>query len=127
VENGGGVVSGGMVAVILAKDEAKRKAAFDYIRFGTNAENQAYMVQNTGYMPVNLKAVPLLETFYTEHPAWKTSVSQIANSRPWFAWPGENGVRISQQVVDSMTGLANGQADATVKAMATQVQALMPQ
>jgi multiple sugar transport system substrate-binding protein len=128
VANGGSVVSGGMVAVILSTDQAKRKAAFDYIRFGTSADSQAFVVQNTGYMPVNLKAIPLLETFYKDHPAWKTSVLQIPHSRVWFAWPGENGVRISQQVVDSMTGLANGQMDAaaTVKAMATQVQALMP-
>jgi multiple sugar transport system substrate-binding protein len=126
--NGGGVVSGGMVAVILSKDPTKRKAAFDYIRFGTGAESQAFIVQNTGYMPVNLKAVPMLDAFYAEHPAWKTSVLQLPNSRPLLAWSGENGVRISQAFVDGMTALANGQTDAaqTVAALAEQVKALLP-
>jgi multiple sugar transport system substrate-binding protein len=126
--SGGGVVSGGMVAVILTKDEAKRKAAFDYIRFGTSADAQAFVVQNTGYMPVNLKAVPMLEAFYAEHPAWKTSVLQIPTSRPLIAWPGENGVRISQQFVDGMTALANGQMDAaqTVADIAEKVKAMLP-
>jgi multiple sugar transport system substrate-binding protein len=126
--SGGGVVSGGMVAVILTKDEAKRKAAFDYIRFGTSADSQAYVVQNTGYMPVNIKAVPTLETFYADKPAWKTSVLQLPTSRPLIAWPGENGVRISQRFVDGMTALANGQTDAaqTLAAIAADVKALLP-
>lgn len=129
VAEGAGVVSGGMVAVILAEDPAERAAAFDYIRFGTGAESQAFVVENTGYMPVNLEAVPLLEAFYTANPSWETSVAQIANSKPWFAWPGENAVRISQVVVDDMTALANGQMDtaATVAAMATEIRALLPE
>ncbi len=128
VADGAGVVSGGMVAVILATDPARRSAAFDFVRFGTSAEMQAYIVENTGYMPVNLGAVPLLADFYAQAPAWETSVAQIANSTPWFAWPGKDGVRISQLVVDAMTGLANGQADAqaTVDRMAAEIAPLLP-
>ena len=86
------------------------------------------MVQNTGYMPVNLGAVPLLKAFYAEHPAWATSVAQIPDSRPWHAWAGENAVRISQIVVDDMTALANGSADAqgTVDGMAASIRGLLP-
>ena len=125
----GGVVSGGMVAVILTPDPARRAAAFDYIRFGTSAQSQAYVVENTGYMPVNINAMPMLDAFYAANPAWKTSVSQIATSTPWFAWPGPDGVRISQLVVDQMTALANGQADSseTVKAMAEGIKGLLPE
>ena len=126
--DGAGAVSGGMVAVILATDPAKRRAAFDFVRFGTSPEMQAYIVENTGYMPVNLDAVPLLADFYAEKPAWETSISQIAASTPWFAWPGKDGVQISQLVVDAMTALANGQADAqaTVDRMAAEIVPLLP-
>ncbi len=127
-DDGAGVVSGGQVAVILAEDPETRAAAFDYIRFGTSPEAQALVVENTGYMPVNLGAVPLLTEFYAANPPWETSVSQIAVSSPWFAWPGENGVRISQVVVDNMTALANGQSDSagTVDQMTSEIEALLP-
>ena len=53
----GGVAAGGMAAVILAKDPAKRKAAFEYLLYGTGPKAQALVVENTGYMPVNTGAM----------------------------------------------------------------------
>ena len=110
--DGGGVASGGMAAVILADDPAKREAAFDYLLFGTGAEAQALVVENTGYMPVNPGALAVLEDFYATNPNFATSAGQIDRAFPWFAWPGQNGVRISQIVLDDMTALANGRMTA---------------
>lgn len=105
----GGVAAGGMAAVILTDDPEKRKAAFDYVLFGTSAPNQALVVQNTGYMPVNSGSVALLADFYAEHPQFETSTEQLARAYPWFGWPGQNGARISQIVLDTMSAVANGQ------------------
>lgn len=106
---GGGVAAGGMAAVVLAKDPEKRKAAFDYVLYGTSAASQAYIVENTGYMPVNSGSVALLRDFYAAHPAFETSVKQLDRAYPWFGWPGRNGARISQIVLDTMSAIANGQ------------------
>ncbi len=104
---GGGVASGGMAAVILAEDPAVRQAAMDYVLYATGPEGQSTIVRNTGYMPVNTGAGALLADFYAENPAWRTSATQMDRSLPWFAWPGENGIRISQEVVDALGAVAN--------------------
>ena len=123
----GGVASGGMAAVILTDDPAKRAAAFDYILYGTGPEGQALIVQNTGYMPVNTGALELLAGFYAEHPQFETSSKQMARAFPWFGWPGQNGARISQTVLDDMSAIANGQmtSDEAATAMTEEIGGLL--
>ena len=124
------ISSGGMIAVILAKDPEKRKAALDYLLFGTNAESQAYIVLNTGYMPSNTGSLraDLLGNFYRDNPAYYTSVTQIPRAKAWLGWPGENAVKISRLVRDHMTALANGQKEPkeTLADMARDIRALLP-
>ena len=129
VSPGGGVAAGGMAAVILTKDPARRRAAFDYLLYGTGAEAQALIVQNTGYMPVNQQALPRLQAFYAQHPHFATSAGQIARAFPWFGWPGRNGPRISQIVLERMSAIANGRQDSyeAAKEMTLQITAQLPQ
>lgn len=107
----GGVASGGMAAVILTDDPEKRAAAFDYLLYGTGPDGQATIVQQTGYMPVNAGAIDVLADFYAENPAYRTSATQMDRAMPWFAWPGQNGVRISQEVVDVLSAISNDRID----------------
>jgi multiple sugar transport system substrate-binding protein len=125
---GGGVAAGGMAAVILTSDPVKRRAAFEYLLYGTGPEAQALIVENTGYMPVNQGALPMLRGFYDQHPAFATSAGQIERAYPWFGWPGRNGPRISQIVLDGMSAIANRQesSDAAADAMTTQIKAELP-
>ncbi len=124
------ISSGGMIAVIITKDPAKRKAAMDYLLFGTSAESQAHIVLNTGYMPSNTGAVrnDLLGDFYRDNPAFYTSVTQIPRARAWLGWPGDNAVRIGRVVRDQMTALANAQKDPkqTLADMSRDIRALLP-
>ncbi len=124
---GGGVASGGMAAAILTDDPEKREAAFEYLLFGTGAEAQAMVVENTGYMPVNQGSLEVLEGFYAENPNFRTSATQAGRAFPWFAWPGRNGVRISQVVLDEMTALANGAAsvDETARSLTEEIGPLL--
>ncbi|MCB1884113.1 MAG: ABC transporter substrate-binding protein [Geminicoccaceae bacterium] len=125
---GGGVAAGGMAAVILTDDPEKRKAAFDYVLYGTGPEAQALIVQNTGYMPVNEGALPLLKDFYAEHPQFATSAGQLDRAFPWFGWPGQNGARISQIVLDNMAAVANDQetSDEAAAAMTKEIKTQLP-
>ncbi|KWV49017.1 solute-binding component of ABC transporter [Rhizobium altiplani] len=122
--------TGGMVAVILSKDEAKRAAAWEYVKFATSADGQSIVVPNTGYMPTNTGALDKdhLADFYKQHPNWYTSVQQTPRARPWFSWPGENGVEISQVIRDDMSAIALGsmEPDAALADMAEKVRALLP-
>jgi len=110
--DGGGVAAGGMAAVILTDDPAKRAAAFDFLLYGTGPEAQAMIVENTGYMPVNSGAIAVLGDFYKQHPQFETSAKQTDRAYPWFGWPGQNGARISQIVLDRMAAIANDQETA---------------
>lgn len=126
----GGVAAGGMAAVILTDDPEKRAAAWKYLLHGTGPEMQSLVVRNTGYMPVNEQALEdeYLGTFYDDNPAWKTSADQLGRAYPWFAWPGENGVRISQLTVDTLAAIANDQIDAPEAAdqLAQEIEGLLP-
>ena len=121
----GGVAAGGMAAVILTKDPVKRAAAWRYLLYGPGPEAQALIVRNTGYMPVNTGAIETLAGFYREHPQFETSVGQINRAYPWFGWPGRNGARISQIVLDGMAAIANRQikADAAAAQMTMDIAA----
>lgn len=122
--------TGGMVAVILTDDKAKRAAAWDYLKFATGPEGQSMVVPNTGYMPTNTLALDKdhLAGFYDTHPNWYTSVLQTPRARPWFSWPGDNGVEIGQVLRDGMTAIALGskEPEAALADMATEVRALLP-
>ncbi|MHC2303339.1 ABC transporter substrate-binding protein [Rhizobium mongolense] len=122
--------TGGMVAVILSDDEAKRAAAWDYVKFATSPEGQSIVVPNTGYMPTNTLALDKdhLGGFYEKHPNWYTSVLQTPRARPWYSWPGDNGVQIGQVLRDEMTAIAFGskEPEAALADMASQARALLP-
>ncbi|MGR3512103.1 MAG: extracellular solute-binding protein [Paracoccaceae bacterium] len=123
----GGVASGGMAAVILTDDPEKRAAAFDYILYGTGPEGQATIVQRTGYMPVNEGAINVLADFYDANPAYRTSAMQMERAMPWIAWPGENGVRISQETVDVLAAISNDMLDtaAAAERLTSEIEALI--
>ncbi|WP_281827254.1 ABC transporter substrate-binding protein [Jannaschia rubra] len=125
----GGVASGGMAAVILTDDPEKRAAAWDYLLFGTGPEAQALVVENTGYMPVNTGALEVLGDFYQDHPQFETSAQQTDRAYPWFGWPGQNGARISQIVLDRMAAIANDQqsAEEAAAGMTEEIAAQLPQ
>lgn len=122
--------TGGMAAVILTEDPEKRDAAWRFVKFGTGPVGQTIVVHNTGYMPTNQRALEAqhLGSFYEENPNWYTSVRQTPRARPWFPWPGGNGVEIGRVIRDEMTAIANGakEPEVALADMAERVSALLP-
>lgn len=123
--------TGGNAALLFASDPAKQAAAFEFMKFITGPIGATLMVKGTGYMPPN--AVPaedpaLLGPFYDEHPNHLTALGQAEYMVPWYAWPGENNLKIidvikdhQQTVVDRSTA-----PEAALAAMSAEVQALLP-
>lgn len=106
---------GGSAGVLLARDEAKREAAWKFLRFATGAEGTALMVRHTGYVPVNQIAVDdprWLDTFYQENPLYRAATRQLPITVGWYAFPGSNGVRISQAIVDNLAQVVEGRTPA---------------
>lgn len=127
----GKLPSGGNVAMIFTKDKAKQKAAWEYVKFVTGPVGQTLMVKKTGYMPSNQKAIDdpeLLGRFYSENPNHMTSIRQLPVMTGWYAFPGENALKITDVLKDAaqaIVTLKRPPADALTEAAET-VQGLLP-
>ncbi|MCQ4160481.1 ABC transporter substrate-binding protein [Roseomonas sp. GC11] len=127
----GRLPTGGAAGMLLARDPAKREAAWKFLRFSTGPEGQAMMVKNTGYLPCNQLAIDqpqYLAAFYKDNPLFVPAVKQIPISVPWYAFPGTNSVRVTQTMVDNLARIVEQRATpAEVQAdMAAEVRRLLP-
>ena len=107
----GGVPTGGNAVVMLAKDPAKQKAAWDFIKFVTSPEAQKIVVEMTGYLPTNQRALgaDYLAPFYDKNPNFRTATTQIDKSLPWGGYPGGQSVRIWRAQRDVVAAVMRGE------------------
>lgn len=127
----GRLPAGGNLGVITATDPAKQKAAWEVMKFWHGPEGAAIMAKTTGYMPPNRKANEIyLKDFYQQNPNHYTAVSQLTLLTKWYAFPGENGLKITDVIKDHMQSVVNGQRAkepvAVLKDMTRDVQKLLP-
>lgn len=123
--------TGGAAALMFATEPAKQKAAFQYMKFITGEVGATIMVKGSGYMPPN--TVPAtdaryLKDFYATRPNHLTSLKQQSLMTPWFAFPGDNALKIISVIKDRMQTIVDKSAapDAALTAMAADVQKLLP-
>jgi multiple sugar transport system substrate-binding protein len=126
----GRVPAGGNVAMMFTRDPERQKAAWEFIKFATGPEGATIMTKNTGYFPANTLPIDdpaRLKGYYDQNPNQYTAVRQIPWLTGWYAFPGENGLKITD-VIDNHTQTVFDRsatpADA-LKAMATDVQKLL--
>jgi len=131
VKEGGTLPAGGNAIVMLTKDAEKQEAAWKFIKYATSGKGAAIVALTTGYMPPNKKAnEEYLKDFYSQHPNHFTAVKQLPLMTDWYAFPGKNGLKITQVIHDHMQSIASGErvneADQVLKDMAADVQKLLP-
>ena len=108
-----GLPAGGNAAMMTStSDDPKvREAAWAWLKFITSGEGAAEVAKTTGYMPPNKAANEIiLADFYKANPNKQTAVDQLPLLRDWLAYPGENGLAITQVIYDGMEKLATGEA-----------------
>jgi sn-glycerol 3-phosphate transport system substrate-binding protein len=73
----------GLAITSATADTAKQQAAMKFIAYATGADT-VFWSQNTGYMPVRQAALDSqeMQTFYQQHPNFKTTVDQLPKTRP---------------------------------------------
>ncbi len=123
--------AGGNLAIIHAADPAKQKAAFDFIKFATGPIGTTIQVKTVGYMPSNTKAVSdpnMLGSFYRDNPLFAESAKLVPHLTGWYAYPGDNALKITDAIKRALAGLYEGRANAAaaMTEMADGVQALLP-
>lgn len=127
----GRLPTGGNAGVMLTKDPAKQQAAWRFLKFASGPFGASVVVPGTGYVPNNelaAKSADYLGDFYDKNPLFKAGLSQMDLMIPWYAFPGSNGVKVTQtlvanegRVVEQKATPAEALADA-----AAEVQKLLP-
>jgi multiple sugar transport system substrate-binding protein len=123
--------AGGNVAMIFTKDPAKQRAAWEYVKFATGPVGATLMVKGTGYFPANAQPARdpgLLGDFYRQNPNHQTAIGQLPMLTAWYAFPGDNGLKITDVIKDHLQTVVaqNATPEQALRAMTTDVQALVP-
>ncbi len=117
--------------MILTEDRSKLDAAWKFAKFAAGPYGASVVVPGTGYVPNNelaAKSDDYLGKFYEENPLFKAGLSQMDRMIPWYAFPGSNGVKVTQTIVDNLSRVVEQSAtpeDALADA-AKEVQRLLP-
>jgi len=127
----GKLPAGGNVAMIVATTPEKQKASWEFVKFVTGPQGAAIMAKTTGYMPPNKIANDVhMKDFYKENPNHFTAVQQLPYLTGWYAFPGENGLKITDVIKDHLQSIVSGQRAAEPRKvlgeMTQDVQKLLP-
>lgn len=129
--NRGKLPTGGNAAVMFTKDPAKQAAVYDFIKFAAGPYGQTVVVPGTGYVPTNDLAPRddrYLKGFYEKNPLFRAGLAQMDLMIPWYAFPGTNGVRVTQTMVDSIARLVEQRItpEDALRDMSSEVKRLLP-
>ncbi len=110
----GHLPTGGNAVVILTHDTAKQEAAWKFAKFAAGPYGASVVVPGTGYVPNNelaAKSAEYLGDFYKKNPLFQAGLSQMPLMVPWYAFPGSNGVKVTQTIVDNLSRIVDGSAE----------------
>ena len=129
VKPNGTLPASGNGPIIVTKDAKQQKAAWEVLKFWCGPVGSEVVARQTGYMPPNQVAVKNLATFYKNNPNNLTAVKTLPHMTGWYAFPGANGLKITDVIFDSMDGIATGKSknsEAVLTKMTKSVQHLLP-
>jgi multiple sugar transport system substrate-binding protein len=105
--------AGGNAALLVStsEDPEELQAAWTFLKYITSGFGAAKVAETTGYMPPNKAANEVyLKDFYEQNPNKLTAVKQLPLLSEWFAYPGENGLAITQVIYDKLESVVTGDA-----------------
>jgi multiple sugar transport system substrate-binding protein len=123
--------AGGNVAMMFAKDPVRQKAAWEFIKFACGPVGATMMVRATGYMPATTLPAQnkdMLADFYAQNPNHLVSIRQQDVITGWFAFPGQNALRITDVINDHLQTVVakRGAPGEVLTKMVADVQGLIP-
>ncbi|MEJ1964499.1 MAG: hypothetical protein WDO56_24305 [Gammaproteobacteria bacterium] len=94
--------------MIITKDPAKARAAYEYAMFAAGPIGTAIMVKGSGYMPMHAGGAAALKDFYAANPVYTTSLQQIPYIFHWYAFPGTSQLKIIDTIRDALQSVVAG-------------------
>ena len=126
-----GLPAGGNAVMLTSTSEDPKRvaAAWSFIKFITSGAGAAIVAETTGYMPPNKAANAMLVDFYKNNPNKQTAVRQAGLLRDWIAYPGNQGLAITQVIYDFLESIVTGEANDMKQLqteMVAEVSAMLP-
>jgi multiple sugar transport system substrate-binding protein len=109
----GRLPTGGNALVMLTRDPARQELAWKFIKFAAGPFGASVVVPGTGYVPNNELAPKdprYLGNFYQENPLFQAGLTQMDLMIPWYSFPGANGVKVTQTIVDNLARVVEQKA-----------------
>lgn len=105
----GRMPAAGVASVMLTRDSTQQKAAWRFMKFVSSPQGQVIVGTKTSYVPANAVAAErpdVLGNYYKERPLMKAALETVPYASPWYAFPGENAVKIYDLISDKIQAVA---------------------
>lgn len=100
------LATGGNTLFVFAEEEARRRAAWTFVRFLLSSESMELWARETGYLPTR-EGVQV-----GDDPVMQIALDQRPLVEPWVSFPGPNGLQASQVLYDAQEAALGGQSSA---------------
>ena len=104
------VPAGGNFLMILSKDEARQKAAAEFIAYLESAESLYKWDTGTGYLPPRkgMDTYGPYKKLMDENANVKNAMATLPHVVPWVSFPGNNGLQCEQVLIDARDVIMGG-------------------
>lgn len=113
-DTSGASVGGSCLCMYDNKNDQKKAAAWEFVKYATSPEVQAKWSQSTGYLPVHTQTenLPDMKAFYEKNPAFLVPLEQMKQSNPNAQEPFDMvGWKVDGKIADIMLQFAQGKLD----------------
>lgn len=102
---------GGNAAVMVTQDPEKQEAVWKFLKFWCGVEGAKVVGSKTGYMAPNKNAVAALQANFEKNPNALTVYKHQPYMTGWYAFPGKNGLKITEMIYSAMEKVVTTDAD----------------
>jgi len=119
---------GGNAAVMVTKDPKKQEAVWKFLKFWCGVEGAKVVATKTGYMAPNKNAILALKDHFDKNPNAVTVYKHQPYMTGWYAFPGKNGLKITEMIYNAMEKVVTTKEDtkAIAEDLNNRVQRLVP-
>lgn len=105
------LTTGGNCLFVFSQDDAKKQAAWEFIKFCSSPAAQTVWVRETGYLPTRNDVADdpeYLRDFIQGNAIQQIAFEQVDVAAPWTSFPGTNGLQVGMELASAVEGALSG-------------------